>query len=209
MQAPRVAGFAAVVAVLASPTAMAIEEPGYRVIEQDGSFELREYSPYLVAETRVEAGFTEAGNIAFRRLFAYISGANTAQAKIQMTAPVTQSGGEKIAMTAPVSQVPDQGGYRVAFMVPSQYTRETVPTPTDPAVKIREVPARLAACLRYSGRWTEERYLEHEQELHQLIKARGLVENGAPILARYNPPFMPWFLRRNEVLIPVERRSKR
>jgi hypothetical protein len=122
---------------------------------------------------------------------------------------VTQSGGEKIAMTAPVSQVPDQGGYRVAFMVPSQYTRDTVPIPTDPAVKIREVPARLVACLRYSGRWTEERYLEHERELHKLIKARGLVENGAPILARYNPPFMPWFLRRNEVLIPVERRSKR
>ena len=209
MQAPHLAGFAAVVAVLASPIAMAIEEHGYRVIEQDGAFELREYAAYLVAETRVEAGFTEAGNIAFRRLFAYISGANTTQARIQMTAPVTQSGGEKIAMTAPVSQVADQGGYRVAFVVPSQYTRETVPAPTDPAVQIREVPARLTASLRYSGRWTEERYREHEQQLHQWIAARGLVETGPPILARYNPPFMPWFLRRNEVLIPVERAAGR
>lgn len=205
MQAPRVAGFAAVVAVLASPTAMAIEEPGYRVIEQDGGFELREYSPYLVAETRVEAGFTEAGNIAFRRLFAYISGANTAQAKIQMTAPVTQSGGEKIAMTAPVSQVAAGDGYRIAFVVPAKYTLETVPQPLDPAVQIREVPARLVASWRYSGRWTTANYQAAERQLRERIRARDLRESGPPTLARYNPPFTPWFMRRNEILIPVGR----
>jgi len=191
--------------LLASPVAMALEEPAYQVIEQDGPFELRDYAAYLVAETRVEAGFTEAGNIAFNRLFKYISGSNAAGQKIAMTAPVTQVKGEKIAMTAPVTQVAEGGSYRVAFIVPSKYTRETVPKPLDPQVEIREVPAQLVAAWRYSGRWTEERYREQEQLLREQIAARGLVVAGPPVLARYNPPFMPWFMRRNEVLIPVER----
>jgi hypothetical protein len=204
---------AATVASLASFTAMAIEEPVYRVIEQDGAFELREYAPYLVAETRVEADFERAGNVAFRRLFGYISGDNTARQKIAMTAPVTQSRsesrGEKIAMTAPVEQQPDAGGYRVAFVVPAQYTLDTVPVPHDPRIEIRAVPARLIAAWRYSGRWTAENYDRHQTELRRAIASRGLTATGEPILARYNPPFMPAFLRRNEVLIPVSKTPSR
>ena len=184
---------------------MALEEPAYKVIEQDGDFELREYAAYLVAETRVEAGFTDAGNVAFQRLFRYISGDNQAQEKIAMTAPVTQVKGEKIAMTAPVTQVAEGGSYRVAFIVPAKFTAETVPVPTDPRVEIREVPAQRVAVWRYSGRWTEERYDEMEQQLREAMAARGLTAAGPPVLARYNPPFMPWFMRRNEVLIPVEK----
>ena len=190
-------------ALLASPLAMALEEPAYEVIEQDGDFELREYAAYLVAETRVEASFTEAGNAAFRRLFRYIGGDNAAQEKIAMTAPVTQVKGEKIAMTVPVTQVAEGDSYRVAFIVPSKYTAETVPVPTDPRVEIREVPAARVAVWRYSGRWTEERYDEMEGKLREAMAARGLRAAGPPVLARYNPPMMPWFLRRNEVLIPV------
>ena len=192
-------------AFLASPLAMALEEPAYQVIEQDGEFELREYAAYLVAETRVEASFTEAGNVAFRRLFDYISGGNQAQEKIAMTTPVTQVKGEKIAMTAPVTQVAEGDSYRVAFIVPSKYTAETVPVPTDPKVEIREVPAARVAVWRYSGRWTQERYDEMEQQLRKAMATRGLSAAGPPVLARYNPPFMPWFMRRNEVLIPVQR----
>jgi hypothetical protein len=191
---------------------MAIEEPGFRVLAQDGAFELREYSAYVVAETRVEASFTSAGNTAFQRLFRYINGNNTRQQTIAMTAPVTQSRGgkgEKIAMTAPVSQVADGAAYRVAFTLPSTYTLATAPRPLDPAIEIREIPARLIACWRYSGRWTEANYRDSEQQLRATIKARGLEVRGEPILARYNPPFTPWFLRRNEVLIPVARRPAR
>jgi hypothetical protein len=185
---------------------MAIEEPAFRLIEQDGSYELREYQPCLVAETRVEAGFQSAGNIAFGRLFRYISGKNAGWQKIAMTAPVTQSRGEKIPMAAPVSKSADGDAFRVAFVVPSKYTRDTVPTPLDRSVEIREVPARLVACWRYSGRWTESRYLRSERRLREAIAVRGLVVRGEPMLARYNPPFTPWFMRRNEVLIPVGRR---
>jgi len=203
------AAFAAVIAVIATPTAMAIEEPRFKVLEQDGSFELREYSPYIVAETRVEAGFEDAGSIAFQRLFRYISGNNIAQQKIAMTAPVTQSRGEKISMTAPVSQVADGNAYLVAFTLPSSYTLVTAPQPLDPTVRIRAVPAQLIACWRYSGRWTESNFRDHEVLLRERIKARGLIARGDPVLARYNPPFTPWFMRRNEVLIPVSLRSPR
>jgi len=108
-------------------------------------------------------------------------------------------------MTAPVAQQADGTGYRVAFIVPAKYTLDTVPQPIDPTVQIRAVPARIVAVWRYSGRWTTANYQEHEAELRSAIAARGLKVTGEPILARYNPPFMPSFLRRNEVLIPVER----
>jgi hypothetical protein len=197
------AAFAAIVALLATPTAMAIEEPKFEVLEKDGAFELREYSPYVVAETRVEAGFEDAGSVAFQRLFRYISGNNVAQQKIAMTAPVTQARGEKISMTAPVSQVADGNAYVVAFTLPSGYTLATAPKPLDPTVRIRAVPPQRVACWRYSGRWTTGNFSEHEVLLRERIKARGLAAAGDPVLARYNPPFTPWFMRRNEVLIAV------
>jgi hypothetical protein len=200
-------------ALLASSAAMAIEEPGFRVLDKDGAFELREYAPHLVAETRVEASFTDAGNAAFQRLFRYISGDNVAQQKIAMTAPVTQSRdaarGEKIAMTAPVTQVAAGNAWTVAFVVPAKYSLDTVPQPRDPRVEIRAVPAQLVASWRYSGRWTEGNYREAEARLREQIAKRGLEASGEPILARYNPPFMPSFMRRNEVLIPVERSAAR
>ena len=209
MHALSAAGFAAIAAVLVTSTAMAIEEPRFDVLQKDGSFELREYPPYIVAETRVDAGFEDAGSIAFQRLFRYISGDNIAQQKIAMTAPVTQSRGEKISMTAPVSQVADGNAYLVAFTLPSSYTLVTAPQPLDPTVRIRAVPAQLIACWRYSGRWTESNFRDHEVLLRERIKARGLIARGDPVLARYNPPFAPWFMRRNEVLIPVSLRSPR
>ena len=213
MHAPTAAGFAALLAVLTSATAMATEEPGFKRLEKDGSFELRQYTAYVVAETRVEADFEDAGSIAFQRLFRYISGNNVAQQKIAMTAPVTQSSsaprGEKIAMTAPVSQVADGRAFLVAFTLPSTVTLATAPKPRDPTVRIRDVPPQLIACWRYSGRWTAANYRESETRLREGIKARGLVASGDAILARYNPPFTPWFMRRNEVLIPVTQPAKR
>jgi len=206
---PRAAGCAAIVALLTTATSMATEEPVFKLLDKDGSFELRQYAEHVVAETRVEAGFEDAGGAAFERLFRYISGNNRTQRKIAMTAPVTQSRGEKIAMTAPVSQVADRNAFRVAFTLPSNYTLKTAPTPLDPSVEIREVPAQLVACWRYSGRWTESNYRENEALLRERIRARGLTIRGEPVLARYNPPFTPWFLRRNEVLIPVAQLTKR
>jgi hypothetical protein len=142
-------------------------------------------------------------------LFRYISGANSAQTEIAMTAPVEQRGrgeGEKIAMTAPVEQSRGEGVYRVGFVVPSKFTRDTVPKPLDPRVSIREVGARKVAVWRYSGRWTEENFREYEQQLRQiLLRKKMQAEAGdSAIIARYDAPFIPWFMRRNEVLIPLQ-----
>ncbi len=187
--------------------ATATEEPAFRLIEKSGSFELREYPPLLAAETLVAgAGFEDAADVAFGRLFGYISGNNRGRTEIAMTVPVVQSrsdDGEKIAMTAPVIQQGDAGSYRVAFLVPARYTAETVPEPLDPAVRIVATPALLVAVRRYSGRASAESYRAEEARLMADIASRGLKAAGNPISAQYDAPFIPGPFRRNEVLMPV------
>jgi hypothetical protein len=191
---------------LGSP-AMAIEEPVYTIRHTAGKIEYREYAPYLTAETLVEGGadFESAGNEGFRRLFRYISGGNKAQSKIAMTAPVAQAAeSEKIAMTVPVQQTGSARGWRVAFTLPAKYRLETAPVPEDPRVRIVQEPARLFAVLRYSGRWTESNYTASRDELLAALSDAGVRVRGEPQLARYNAPFVPPFMRRNEVLIEVD-----
>ena len=123
-----------------------------------------------------------------------------------MTAPVGQeTGSEKIAMTAPVIQEKKDNRWRITFLMPAEYTLETLPEPIDEHVKLTEEPGRLMAAVRYSGTWSEEGYEENKVLLEEYIEKRGLTKKGAAIWARYDPPFMPWFLRRNEVLIPVKK----
>ncbi len=183
---------------------MAIEEATYTVVHRDGEFEIRDYAPHVVAETVVAGSFERAGNQAFSRLFRYISGGNRSRHKVAMTAPVSQEPtGEKIAMTAPVGQQPAQDRWVVSFTMPASYALETLPEPADPQVTVRQVPARQMAAMRYSGLWTESSYLTHKMKLESWVRSRGLLIAGDPVWARYNPPFTPWFLRRNEILIPV------
>ncbi len=198
---------------LAVGPAAAADEAEYTVVEQDGDFELRQYAPMLAAETLItNADFDDASNIAFDPLFRYISGNNRGQKKIAMTTPVVQTAdtGEKIAMTTPVIQQAGPagspaGGYRVAFIMPSTYTRETVPEPRDPNVRIVATPARLVAALRFSGRLTEDLNRKKEQALRAELVQRGLTVSGEAIAAQYNAPFVPGPFRRNEVLLPVTR----
>jgi len=187
-------------------TAVAIEEAGYTVISKAGDFELRQYEPKIVAETFVDGDFSEVGNVGFRRLYDYISGNNRTEKEIAMTAPVAQeSVSQKIAMTAPVGQEKSKNKWRITFVMPAQYSLETLPRPLDPEVTLRAEPPGLMAAIRYSGTWSEKRYMKHEVQLREWIKTQGLEQIGEPIFARHNAPFVPWFLRRNEVLIPVRR----
>lgn len=186
---------------------MAIEEVGYKVLEKQGNFELREYEPHVVAEILVEGEFESASNEGFRSLFNYISGNNRKKESIPMTAPVTQEArSEKIAMTSPVSQEKLGGGkWRITFLMPSKFNIGTLPEPLDPRVKLKEIPGRVLAALRYSGTWSKKRYDEKEAQLRVKILEHGLNPSGESIFARYNSPFTLWFLRRNEVLIPVQK----
>ena len=184
--------------------AMAVEETAYSVVKKDQHFEIRDYAPHVLAETIADGDMGQAGNSSFGVLFRYISGSNQSQTKVAMTAPVSQQPmGEKISMTAPVSQQRVQDKWVVSFAMPASYTLETAPKPTDARVALRQIPARRIASVTYSGLWTEKNYLQHKQELEVWIRKNGLSASGEPVLARYNPPFTPWFLRRNEVLIPI------
>lgn len=184
--------------------AMATEEASYVVIIKDKEFEVREYAPHVLAETLVEGNMGKAGNKAFMKLFRYISGDNVSRSKVAMTAPVSQRPtGEKIQMTAPVAQQRAQDKWVVSFMMPETYTLSTLPQPQDASVTLRQVPAQRMAVVRYSGTWSEKNYSSHKLELESWMRRVGLTSTGDSIWARYNPPFTPWFLRRNEVLIPV------
>jgi effector-binding domain-containing protein len=185
--------------------AMALEEARYALLEKDSDFELRQYAPQILAETTVQGDFSEVGNVGFRRLFEYISGSNRKKQPVPMTAPVTQEAtSEKISMTAPVGQESTGDSWSISFVMPAQYSLETLPEPLDSRVKLKEIPARTMAALKYSGTWSRKRYEKKNAELLTQIQKRGLKPIGEAVFARYNPPFMLWFMRRNEVLIPVE-----
>ena len=192
-------------ALLAPEPLMAIEEAPYRVIRSDGAIELREYDASIVAETLVQGEFEDASSQAFGKLFRFIDGNNRAGEDIAMTAPVSQEKrSQKIAMTAPVSQQAAGSGWAVRFMMPSAFTLKTVPEPLDPAVTIREIPPYRAAVIRYSGLWSEANYRKHLDQLRRWTDTEGLETTGEPIWARYNAPFTPWFMRRNEILLRLE-----
>lgn len=182
---------------------MAYEEPAYEVVRAAEDYEIRRYAPQLAAETDVVGDFDGAGNQAFRILAAYIFGENTARASIEMTAPVTQQRSEKIEMTAPVIMQSASGRYTYQFILPARFTLATAPTPTDARVRLRELPARTFAVYRYSGGWSEERYSAFRDRLLAALAADGVRPIGAPIFARFNSPFTLWFLRRNEIWVPV------
>jgi len=185
---------------------MATEEAKYAVLEKEGRFELRQYEPCIVAETLVEGDFDEVGNAGFRRLFRYISGDNQQKMPISMTAPVAQEmKSEKISMTAPVTQQKGGNDWSIAFVMPDEYTLDSLPIPNDARITLRAIPARLLAAITYSGTWSESRYEEHKALLDKMISKQKLRTAGEYIYARYNPPFTPWFMRRNEVLVPVAR----
>lgn len=194
-----------IVAALVTGKAMAVEEAKYTVVLSEDNFEVRQYAPHVLAETVVDGDLEGAGNKAFNPLFNYIDGNNKKQEKVAMTAPVGQeAAGEKIAMTSPVGQQRANGRWVVSFMMPASYTLESLPEPNDPNVVLRQVPERYVATVRYSGFWSEKVYLRNLSELTAWMAEQALKATGEPVWARYNPPFMPWFLRRNEILVPVE-----
>jgi hypothetical protein len=188
--------------------AMAIEEPDYKVVGEYDDFELRLYAPYIIAEVDVQGEFDQSGNSAFRILAGYIFGDNSTSEKMAMTAPVESTPaekGEKMAMTAPVTATAasENDLTTYAFVMERKYTLQTLPVPNDDRIRIRSMPERTMAVHRYSGRWTEDKYLKNEEVLRSALAAQGIQTVGEPVFARYNSPFSLPFLRRNEVMIEI------
>ena len=196
---------------------MATEEPSYEVVLSDGDMELRRYAPMLIAETEVEGDLDQTSSQGSRLIDGYIFGENQGpdagqKARITMTAPVsTEPQSLKIAMSAPVTVEPQSVGtdlqagrrWRIHFVMPSQYTLETIRKLSNPPVQLREFPARHYAVHRYSGLNTLSRVQSKTDELLQWASARSLMVTGTPQLAHYNPPWTLPMLRRNEIQLKV------
>lgn len=192
--------------IFGAQAAMATEEPKYTVTEKSNDFELRTYDPMIVAETLVEGNLDKASNSGFKIIADYIFGNNTsrngASEKISMTAPVTmEPKSEKISMTVPVSMQEAAGKWRMHFVMPSQYTLETLPVPNNKAVVLRELPAKKFGVVRFSGLAGEAKTAKKTEELLAWLATKKIIPVGTPELARYNPPWTLPFLRRNEVMV--------
>ena len=187
-----------------SSASHAIEEPDYAVVRKFDNVELRQYAPYVVAEVVLNTPAEDAGSQAFPILAGYIFGKNKGERKFAMTASVTQTAAPmRMDMTAPVTQGAVAGGTRVQFVLPKGLTLAAAPEPIDPRVQLRVVPAGTWAVIRYSGTWSQSNYLEHLGELKASLDAAGVATQGEPVLARYNGPFTPWFMRRNEIWLAL------
>lgn len=172
---------------------LAIYKPEYVVLEKTGELEIRQYPTLIVARTRVQADFEDAGNMAFRRLAGYIFGDNAEKQKISMTAPV---------IMAP--EPAGDGTYWVSFFMPEEYQLADLPSPTDGLVEITRVPATKMAVVIYKGGWSEGNYDSAMERLMRLLSSTRWKVSGEPVWARYNSPFRPSFMRTNEVMVPVE-----
>ena len=184
-----------------------VELPEYKRITEDGDFEVRDYPPLVVAEVIREGGRQQGLSEGFGPLARYIFAKERGGERIAMTAPVQQQAvapDEKIAMTAPVTQTSaGDGAWAVQFIMPSAYRIEDLPAPADDGVRLREVPARRVAAVRFSGRTDDQLIAKQEKRLRSWMLGRQLEPAGAAVYAYYNDPFTPGFLRRNEVMIPI------
>lgn len=188
---------------------MAIEEPRYDVVEKLGDVEIRSYAAVVLAETEVEGTFDGVSNAAFRRLAGYIFGGNRApgatgeKRKIDMTAPVGMRPAAPSGGTAPAAAGAER--WVMSFTMPSAWTLATLPEPVDPRVTLRQAPPRQVAVLRFSGLWSDARFAEQERRLRAQLATSGWQAIGPAESMRYDPPWTLWFLRRNEVALPVAR----
>jgi len=185
----------------------ATEEPEYQVVRELADIELRQYAAYVVAEVLVPGPAGDAGNQAFPILAGYIFGKNKGERRFAMTAPVTQTAVPvKLQMTAPVTQTTAPGGFLVQFVLPKGVTVATAPEPLDARVQLREVLPSQVAVIRYSGFWSESNYNEHLTKLQASLRAADLAWTGEAVYSRYNAPFTPWFMRRNEIWLHLTSR---
>lgn len=187
------------------------DEPAHTVVNStsDG-IELRDYAPAIAAEVSVKGERKEAVSQGFRLIADFIFGNNTTKSSIAMTTPVTQQSSEKIAMTTPVIQQGAGDAWVVQFIMPKEYTLETLPKPNNAAVKIKSIPTRTMAVIRFSGGTRDDHKIaEKTAELKAYLVVNKLTPKGQPVLAFYDPPWTLPFLRRNEVMLEVARPHKK
>jgi len=195
-----------VLAVGGAPGRASVEEPRYDVVQRLGDVEIRRYGPRIAAEATVSGAEEQARNAGFRKVAGYIFGGNRTRTSIAMTAPVVQSAAasQKIAMTAPVAVARSTGdAWTIQFIMPASYRMDTLPTPTDPAVRLRELPPQTYAVLRFSGSRAPQAMARRTVDLSARLDGSPWRAAGQPVAWFYDPPWTLPALRRNEVAVPV------
>ena len=185
---------------------MTAQQP-YTILEQGHGFELRKYAPCVIASIEIQSSFERAGNAGFMALVNYIRGNNHRRNKIAMTAPVLQETGVQLDQQFPVIEQESHHGYVISFVMPQDWSMETLPDPQDGRIVLRDIPEELVAVVRFAGRWSEKLFERNRQTLERRISRAGLIIAGPARFARFDPPWTPWFMRRNEIHIPVRKRE--
>ena len=159
----------------------------YDVVENQPGFQLRRYAPHSLVTKPMSGSMASAGNSAFGYLASYISGQNER--------------GQQIAMTAPVLQQKTANGYEVSFVMPDELRDPPKPRP---GLELRSIESKLMAAIKFSGSASDELFERKAKELVSSLEAAGYRVISEPLYARYNGPWTPPLLRRNEVLVEVE-----
>lgn len=165
---------------------MSIEQAAYKVLLQEGNFEIRQYEPMIVAVSQEQ---DLRGGGGFDNLFRYISGNNQDERKIDMTTPVFNE--------------LDKENLTISFVMPKEYSMDTLPKPLDADIQLKTIPGRQVAVIIFSGSANPVKVEEKKKELLDWLNEKEIVSTGFAELARYNPPFIPGFIRHNEVMIEV------
>ena len=170
---------------------MATDEPEFRLILKEDKFEIREYVPKIIAQVEVFGGFDDASSKGFKILADYIFGNNTSNdenSRIEMTAPVEMEPiSQKINMTKPLLTKGNDNNWIISFIMPNEFTLETLPKPNNKSIKILSLPKEKYAVIVFSGLVRESSYLEKEKLLNQFIEEKKLKTSGEIKIARYNP----------------------
>jgi effector-binding domain-containing protein len=198
-----IAGGVVISAAAWGPIVSNVEQAKYTVVETSGKIEIRDYASMIVAEAEVSGERKEAISQGFRIIADYIFGNNISAQKVAMTAPVIQQPSEKIAMTAPVTQQGDGNSWKVRFVMPANYTMETLPKPNKSEVVLKEIPAKRFATIRFSGIADKDSLKEHTDTLTRFIEGKKLKALSEPTYAFFNPPWTLPFMRRNEVMVEI------
>lgn len=183
--------------LFATPAWADYEQPKFETVLQEGALAIRDYASAMVVETRVSASRKDAAGDAFRRLFKYISGNNEAQMEIPMTSPVAQTKADGSDEAS--------NNWDIRFFLPSNMSAEDIPQPSQSGVSVTRLPAQRYASVSFKGTQTDKKVAENIGKLEAFISKSGYEISGPPVYAFYDPPFIPWFLRDNEILLPVRK----
>jgi len=189
-------------------TAMATEEPEFKLISEEGEFQIREYEPKIIAQVEVEGDFDEASSKGFKLLADYIFGNNLLDGiskKISMTTPVEMSPlAENLLMTSSVMDEQVNNKWSINFVMPQEFSLDTLPKPNNSQVNIIEVPKEKYAVIVFSGLVRESSYAEKAELLSNYLEEKSFKQQGTIKIARYNPPWTLPFFRRNELMVRID-----